>query len=128
MKQCLVEYLKLHHFAAASLMLATTAIGGAVSAGEVDAWQKSVVQKISKEHIYPRSAIQKELEGVAKVQITIDRSGAITDYKIVEPTGESALDSAIPKMMEKINPIPTPPSSLADNNLTFVLPIAWRLN
>lgn len=96
-------------------------------ADELKDWQKEIIKKIVKSHIYPRSAIAREIEGRAKVSVTIDRSGKITGYEVVEPTGESQLDNIIPKMMEKMDPLPAPPASLSDANLTFTIPIAWRL-
>lgn len=96
-------------------------------ADDVKAWQKQIVKKIVKSHIYPRSAIAREIEGRARVSVTIDRSGAITNFEVVEPTGKSQLDKVIPKMMDKMNPLPAPPESLPDANLTFTIPIAWRL-
>ncbi|TNE63526.1 MAG: TonB family protein [Alphaproteobacteria bacterium] len=113
--------------AAAILMLSGFSLAQPATADEMDDWRKAVVKKIGEEHIYPRSAIQREVEGVAKVKVTIDRTGAITTYDIVEPTGESVLDKVIPKIMEKLNPLPAPPDSMSDDSLTFVIPFAWRL-
>ncbi|MFC4348518.1 energy transducer TonB [Kordiimonas lipolytica] len=96
-------------------------------ADELQDWQREIVKKIVKSHIYPRSAIAREIEGRAKVSVTIDRSGKITGFEVLEPTGESQLDNVIPKMMEKMDPLPAPPDSLPDGNLTFTIPIAWRL-
>lgn len=96
-------------------------------ANDIKDWQKKIVKKIVKSHIYPRSAIAREIEGRAKVSVTIDRTGKITGFEVTEPTGESQLDNVIPKMMEKMDPLPAPPDSLPDSNLTFTIPIAWRL-
>ena len=96
-------------------------------ANDIKDWQRQIVKKIVENHIYPRSAIAREIEGRAKVQVSIDRAGKITSYEIIEATGEDQLDKAIPKMMEKMDPLPAPPESLPDENLTFVIPIAWRL-
>jgi len=96
-------------------------------ADDLKDWQREIVKKIVKSHIYPRSAIAREIEGRAKVSVTIDRSGKITGFEVLEPTGESQLDNVIPKMMEKMDPLPAPPDSLPDDNLTFTIPIAWRL-
>ncbi|MCJ9428184.1 energy transducer TonB [Kordiimonas marina] len=90
-------------------------------------WRHKLVQKIGHAHIYPRAAIAREIEGVAKVKVTIDRDGKITNYEVVEATGQSVLDNVIPKIMKKLDPLPKPPASLSDANLTFVIPFAWRL-
>jgi len=98
-----------------------------VRADAMSDWRHKLVQKIGKAHIYPRAAIAREIEGVAKVKVTIDRDGKITNYEVVEPTGQSVLDHVIPKIMKKLDPLPKPPASLSDANLTFVIPFAWRL-
>ncbi len=110
-----------------ALSVAFFATATPVMADDIQDWQREIVKQIIKTHIYPRSAIAREIEGSAKVQVSIDRSGKILSYEITEPTGEDQLDKVIPKMMEKLDPLPAPPDSLPDGNLTFVIPIAWRL-
>jgi len=109
------------------LMAVTFVLSTPVFADDIGTWRKAVVKRIAKKHIYPRSAISREIEGKARVQVTLARSGEITNYEILEPTGESVLDKTIPKMMDKLNPFPEPPASMDDNSLTFVIPITWRL-
>lgn len=111
----------------AALSLAFVATATPVFADDIQDWQREIVKQIIKTHIYPRSAIAREIEGSAKVQVSIDRSGKILSFEITEPSGEDQLDKVIPKMMEKLDPLPAPPDSLPDGNLTFVIPIAWRL-
>ncbi len=94
---------------------------------DVKDWQKKIVKKIVKSHIYPRAAIAREIEGRARVRVTIDRSGKILTFDVTEPTGKSQLDKVIPKMMKKMDPLPAPPDDVPDSNLTFTIPISWRL-
>ncbi|MCK0069371.1 energy transducer TonB [Kordiimonas laminariae] len=123
-KQSLGKVAKL---SAATLIAASFAIAAPVQADERSDWTKAIAKKVAKSHVYPRSAIQREIEGRAKVRITIDRAGAITNYEVVEPTGKKVLDKVIPRMVKKMSPLPTPPGSVGDNDLTFILPITWRL-
>ncbi|MFC3052241.1 energy transducer TonB [Kordiimonas pumila] len=109
------------------MLSAMVFLSAQASADDLGDWRKNVVKSIIQNHIYPRSAISREIEGKAKVKVSIDRSGAILNFEIVEESGESVLDGAIPKMMEKLNPLPAPPAALDDDNLTFVIPITWRL-
>jgi len=106
---------------------ATIVGGGPVIADDVQDWRKKLARKIAKKHIYPRSALSREIEGKARVKIVIDREGAITSYEIIQPSGESILDKAIPKMMKKLTPLPPPPPDLPASSLTLVIPITWRL-
>jgi len=106
---------------------ALSMISGPASADDIKDWRVKVVKKIAKKHIYPRSAISREIEGKARVKVTLGRDGVITAYEVVQASGEAILDKAIPKMMKKLTPLPAPPASLPDANLTFVIPITWRL-
>lgn len=96
-------------------------------ASDMGDWQKKVVKLISAKQVYPRAAMSQELEGRAKVQVSIDRTGAITKYELVQSTGHELLDAEVTKLMDRINPLPTPPASMSDENLTFILPLSWIL-
>lgn len=105
------------------------AFGGAgeARADEIATWQKKVVSTIAQKQVYPRAAMSQEIEGRARVKVTIDRSGTITGYEMVEGTGHELLDAEVVRLKDRINPLPKPPASLADANLTFVLPLSWVL-
>jgi len=123
-------YARMKKLTATLTLAALVSIGFASSAAygdDVKNWRVKVVKKIAKKHIYPRSAISREIEGKARVKVTIVRTGEITDFEIVQPSGKSILDKAIPKMIKNLTPLPPPPDSLPDSSLSFVIPITWRL-
>jgi len=97
-------------------------------ASDIKKWQKKIVKLVSKKQVYPRSAMRKELEGRAKVRVNIDRTGAIVSHEVLTPTGKDVFDKEIPKLMGRINPLPAPPESLTDGQLSFVLPLSWVIN
>ncbi|MCF6195871.1 MAG: TonB C-terminal domain-containing protein [Emcibacter sp.] len=99
--------------------------GTAHAASDIKKWQTKIVKLVAKKQVYPRSAMRKELEGRAKVRVSIDRTGAIVAHEIVTPTGLAVFDKEIPKLIKRINPLPKPPASLTDNQLSFVLPLSW---
>ncbi|MGF1606274.1 MAG: TonB family protein [Rhodothalassiaceae bacterium] len=114
--------------------LAVLAIGGAALAAltpafgnDLQKWRKDVVKTVVSNRIYPDSAISRGIEGVAKVRISIDRSGNITGFEVMQPTGQEILDREIPKFIDRINPLPAPPDALPDDKLTFVFPLVWKL-
>ncbi len=94
-------------------------------ANDIKKWQTKIVKLVAKKQVYPRSAMRKELEGRAKVRVSIDRSGAIVSHEVVTPTGLSVFDKEIPKLIKRIDPLPTPPKSLTEGQLSFVLPLSW---
>lgn len=97
------------------------------AAGKAD-WQKQIMTTVAKKQVYPRSALMRELEGSAKVKVSVDRSGAITGFEMLQATGHDVLDKEVEKLMDRVNPLPAPPSDVADTELTFILPLSWALN
>ena len=98
------------------------------NAGDIKSWQTSVVKLVAKKQVYPRAAMADELEGKAKVKISIDRSGAITSHELIESSGHDVFDQEVDALVSRINPLPTPPAELEDKNLSFVLPLTWAIN
>jgi len=95
------------------------------SADDLATWQKEIVQLVAKKQVYPRAALSREIEGHAKVKLTVDRSGKIQSHEIVERTGQPVLDKEIDGLVERLDPLPTPPADIPDADLSFVLPLAW---
>ncbi|MBK5910550.1 hypothetical protein CCR85_03470 [Rhodothalassium salexigens] len=97
-------------------------------AQDVKSWQRAILQKVQKNQDYPRSAIARRLEGAAKIEITIDGQGVITSYEVLESTGHDVLDRQLPRLMDKLDPLPVPPAQLMKgDSFTFKLPLVWRL-
>lgn len=96
-------------------------------ADDLSDWRSKLGKRIGSKMIYPKSAIRKGITGKAKVKITIDRSGEITNFEILEKTGQKALDKVIEKSITRMNPLPAPPASLADSRLSFIIPLNWSL-
>lgn len=117
-----------------TLLMAAVTLGLVFGAGAPEAnaaddmksWQISLVKAVAKNQRYPRSAIAREIEGRAKVRLVVSADGTITSHEIVQDTGESILDAEIPKLVEKLNPLPALPDG--KDSLTFVLPLNWTLN
>lgn len=111
-----------------ALIVLSFGIGGfstVAQAGDIKKWQTKIVKRIAKKQVYPRSAMRKEIEGRAKVQVSIDRTGSIVAHEVIQATGHDVLDREIPKLMKRINPLPAPPSELKDSQLSFVIPLSW---
>ncbi|GEQ99101.1 hypothetical protein JCM17844_27380 [Iodidimonas gelatinilytica] len=114
---------------AASLLVAVAIAAtpkDSFAAGASD-WQMAVARTIADKQVYPRSALMRQMEGTAKVKMTVDRTGAIKSYEVVQATGVRVLDNEVERLMERVNPLPKPPSDMGDEYLTFILPLSWAL-
>ncbi len=98
----------------------------AQAAGKSD-WMRAIARTIASKQVYPRSALAKQVEGTAKVRVTVDRSGKVTGYEVVQATGFDVLDNEIARLMRRIDPLPRPPGELGDTELTFIVPLTWAL-
>lgn len=118
---------KISLFATVVVMLSVGSFGFSAQAadGDIKKWQIKIVKKVAKKQVYPRSAMRKELEGKAKVRVSIDRTGKILSHTVLKATGLAVFDKEIPKLMTRIDPLPAPPASLSDSQLSFVLPLSW---
>ncbi len=106
-------------------LVGTLGLSASAKAGDIKDWQVKIVKLVAKKQVYPRAAMRKELEGRAKVRINIDREGNIVNHEILSPTGLEVFDNEIPKLIDRINPLPSPPDALSDDQLSFVLPLSW---
>ena len=113
-----------------TLIIASIALASSLSAvsafNSMGDWQKAVVTKVAKTQTYPRSAIAREIEGKAKVKVSVAADGTITSHEVVEATGEDVLDREIPKLITKLSPLPALPAGR--DAITFVLPLNWSLD
>jgi len=107
------------------LSFGTVVVSAEAQANDIKKWQTKIVKLVARKQVYPRSAMRRELEGRAKVRVSIDRTGAIIGHEVISPTGLAVFDKEIPKLIKRINPLPTPPAELSDNQLSFVLPLSW---
>jgi len=112
--------------AAIAVIFAVGFTAAPAQAMDMKAWSKEVAKKVAQKQRYPRSALAREIEGRAKVRLVVAADGAITAHEIVEETGENILDNEIPKLVERLSPLPALPDGKTE--MTFVLPLNWRLN
>ncbi|MBO6504482.1 MAG: TonB family protein [Kordiimonadaceae bacterium] len=97
-----------------------------MAASDMDSWKKAVVKTVVKKQKYPRAALAREIEGTAKVRLTVSADGTIMTHEVVEATGETVLDNEIPKLMKRLNPLPSLPAG--QDEVSLVLPLDWKLN
>jgi len=111
-----------------AMMVFSIGVGGIsanATGNDVKKWQVKIVKLVARKQVYPRAAMRKELEGRAKVRVSIDRSGKILSHEILTPTGLAVFDKEIPKLMKRIKAFPAPPEGMSDTKLSFVLPLSW---
>jgi TonB family protein len=102
------------------------AIGTGESARRARAtWQKELVAHLDKHKRYPPDRSQKTAE--ISVRFTLDRLGHVLATAIEKSSGDTAFDEAALAMVKRSDPVPAPPPLIADEGLSFTLPVIFRV-
>lgn len=88
-------------------------------------WQKELVAHLDKHKRYPKERQQKSAE--IQVRFTLDRMGHVLATEIEKGSGDAAFDEAALAMVRRSDPVPMPPPVVADEGLTFTLPVIFRV-
>jgi protein TonB len=102
------------------------AIGTGETARRVRAtWQKELIAHLDKHKRYPTDRSQKSAE--IQIRFTLDRMGHVISTSIEKGSGDSAFDEAALAMVRRSDPVPAPPPVVADEGLSFTLPVIFRI-
>lgn len=104
--------------------------GGTVVGHRVDAAYKARLERAIGEHLrYPRSAARSGREGVALVQVRMQRDGRIDGVVLVKSSGVSALDDEAQQVFRRMGRLPPLPADFLPQAAAFEfeVPIAFRL-
>ena len=88
-------------------------------------WQKELVAHLDKHKRYPSERTQKGAEIL--VNFVLDRLGHVVSASIVKGSGDAAFDEAALTMLHRSDPVPPPPPLIADEGLSFTLPVVFRV-
>ena len=76
---------------------------------------------------YPHAAQTKGEEGTVLVRFVLDRSGEVSDTRIVQSSGHALLDTEVLSLLRRAAPLPAMPSSMAASRIEIVVPVAFQL-
>jgi len=88
-------------------------------------WQKELLAHLDRHKRYPADRSQKSAEIL--VSFALDRMGHVLSAGIVKGSGDSAFDQAALAMVRRSDPVPPPPPLVADEGLSFTLPVIFRV-
>jgi protein TonB len=98
---------------------------GEVARRERVKWEKQLVAHLDRHKRYPAQRSQKSAEIL--VSFALDRMGHILSTSIVKGSGDAAFDEAALAMVRRSDPVPQPPPLVADEGLSFTLPVIFRI-
>jgi periplasmic protein TonB len=88
-------------------------------------WQKELIAHLDKHKRYPPTRANQSAQIV--VGFVLDRTGHILSTNIVKGSGDTAFDEAALAMLRRADPVPPPPPLIADEGLSFSLPVIFRV-
>ena len=87
-------------------------------------WQRQLVAHLDKNKRYPGVAARRAAEIL--VSFTLDRTGKVVATNVLKSSGDAAFDEAALAMVRRASPVPAPPALVADDGLTFTVPVLFR--
>ena len=87
-------------------------------------WAKELAAHFNKYKRYPDDHAADGAQVV--VSFALDRNGHILSSRIVTGSGDPAFDAAALAMLDRANPVPPPPPVVADDGLSFTLPVIFH--
>ena len=86
-------------------------------------WQKELIAHLDRHKRYPAQPAK----GVEiLVNFVLDRMGHVLSASIVKGSGDPAFDEAAVAMVRRSDPVPQPPPLVADEGLSFTLPVIFQ--
>jgi TonB family protein len=94
-----------------------------VASPAMASWQQALIAQLDRFKRYPAQA--HGAEGVVSLGFRIDRQGKLVNSRIEKSSGSLVLDAEALAMIKRASPLPRPPSGIADDDLSIVIPIQY---
>jgi len=88
-------------------------------------WQKKLMAHLERFKRYPSGTVPRTTR--IEVGFTLDRLGHVVAAEIRRGSGDPAFDQAALAMLHRADPVPPPPPLVADEGLSFTLPLVYRI-
>lgn len=89
-------------------------------------WYNTLAAHLNRYKRYPMQARAHNIEGVVKIEFTLDRSGQVVSSRILQSSGSSFLDEEAMAMIRRAAPLPAPPQQVPGTALSLAVPIKFR--
>ncbi len=90
-------------------------------------WQSLLFKQLQRFKNYPSGARARNEQGVVMLSFTVGRDGHVLARRIVTSSGHPDLDAEVLTMIERAQPLPAFPASMAQAQQDFTVPIRFSL-
>jgi periplasmic protein TonB len=87
-------------------------------------WQKALMAHLNRNKRYPAEAARRSV--AVSIAFVLDRLGHVVSFSVKRSSGDRAFDDAALAMMKRADPVPAPPPVVADEGLSFDVPVMFR--
>jgi periplasmic protein TonB len=91
------------------------------TAAAIATWQQLLQAQLERFKRYPPRA--RGAHGMVTVAFTVGRNGSVVSSHIIQSSGSATLDEEALALIKRAQPLPPPPNTIADNQLSLVVPI-----
>jgi protein TonB len=88
-------------------------------------WEKELAAHFNRYKRYPVERAAQAAEVV--VSFVLDRMGHVVSWNLVRSSGDTAFDNEALSMLQRSDPVPPPPPLVADQGLSFTLPVIFHV-
>lgn len=88
----------------------------------------AAVDWASRHSQYPNKALEKGLEGVVRIRVTVDRQGRVLKAKLLQKSEHDILNQAALKAITKAAPFPQVPDSVSGESYLFTVPFKYQFD
>jgi protein TonB len=91
-------------------------------------WQTLLLKHLQQFKNYPSGARARSEQGIVLLAFSVDRSGHVLSRRIVTGSGHPDLDAEVLALVERAQPLPAFPASMAQAQLDLTVPIRFSLH
>uniref|UniRef100_Q07HT3 TonB family protein n=1 Tax=Rhodopseudomonas palustris (strain BisA53) TaxID=316055 RepID=Q07HT3_RHOP5 len=99
----------------------------AARTAQLVSWKRKLALHLQRNKRYPPEAQARREAGTTKIAFVVDRSGHVVSSSIVQGSGSAALDRETLDLLQRAQPLPTPPAEVGGNRFAFAVPILFQL-
>lgn len=88
-------------------------------------WHKELAAHLDRHKRYPSDRTQQAAN--IMLNLVLDRTGHVVSTSVAKSSGDKSFDDAAIAMVMRSDPVPAPPPLVADEGLTFTLPVNFRV-
>ncbi|WP_343525297.1 energy transducer TonB [Sphingomonas sp.] len=105
----------------------TTAAVAAASSAAAGDWRSRLLGHLKRYRRYPRQAEAARQQGIARIAITVRRSGEVTAVELIQGSGYPLLDQEARATARRASPVPPVDDDIPGDPVTVEVPIDFAL-